>query len=168
MLGVLAFAMPASAQKAPRLELFAGYSYLRFDSTTLGFADYSNLHGGELAGAFNFSRHFGIVADVSDHFGNHLRVYQYIFGPQVMAHRGRVSGFAHALFGKANDRVSINGANTGTGRAVALGGGFDYYMSPRYSIRVVQADYLNTHTFNLSQGNLRVSTGVVFHWGGVK
>jgi len=165
---LVTFTYPAWSQKTPRLEAFAGYSYLRFDSTTLGFADYSNLHGFELAGAFNLSRNFGIVADVSDHYGNRLRVYQYMFGPQVLLHKGRVSGFAHALFGKANDRFNINGSSTSTGRAVALGGGFDYYMSPRYSIRVIQADYLDTHTFNVSQGNVRVSTGVVFHWGRAK
>jgi hypothetical protein len=168
VLAIAILVIPASAQKAPRLELFAGYSYLRFDSTTLGFSDSSNLHGGELAGAFNISRNFGIVADVSDHFGNHLRLYQWMFGPQFLGQRGRMTGFAHLLIGKSNDRVSVNGANTGTGRAVALGGGFDYYMSPRYSIRVVQADYLSTRTFNQSQGNLRISTGIIFHWGRAK
>src|SRR5256885_12434803 len=135
LVALATFAFPAWAQKAPRLEAFAGYSYLRFDSTTLGFADYSNLHGFELAGAFNLSRNFGLVADVSDHYGNHLRLYQYMFGPQVLLHKGRATGFAHVLFGKANNRVNINGSITGTGRAVALGGGFDYYMSPRYSLR---------------------------------
>jgi hypothetical protein len=161
-------ASPASAQKAPRLQLFAGYSYLRFDSTTIGFPDYSNLHGAELSGAFNISRNFGIIADVGDHFGNHQRVYEYLFGPQFLGQRGRKIIFARALFGKSNDRVSVNGVKAAGGRAIGVGAGFDYYMSPRYSIRVVQADYLDTRIFNASQGDLRVSTGIVFHWGRAK
>lgn len=167
-LASLLYVPPASAQKAPRLQLFAGYSYLRFDSTTIGFPDYSNLHGAEISGAFNISRNFGIIADVGDHFGNHQRVYEYLLGPQFLGQRGRKIIFAHAVFGKANDRVSVNGVKAASGRAIGIGAGFDYYMSPRYSIRVVQADYLDTHIFNVSQGNLRISTGIVFHWGRAK
>lgn len=163
-----AFAAPGWAQKAPRLQLFGGYSYLRFDSTTLGFADYSNLQGGELSGAFNVSRNFGFVADFSDHFGNHIRLYQYSFGPQFMFQHGRLTAFGHVLFGKANDHISLNGVIINSGRAIVPGVGFDYYISPRYSIRVVQADYLDTHTFNTGQGNLRISTGIVLHWGRAK
>ena len=43
-----AVSAPASAQsksKLPAIDVFGGYSYLRFDAKTLGFADQLNLNG---------------------------------------------------------------------------------------------------------------------------
>ena len=52
---------------------------------------------------------------------------------------------------------------------MAIGGGVDFKLSHRFSIRPVQVDYLMTHFDELglgaqNQNNLRVSTGVVFHF----
>ena len=73
------------------------------------------------------------------------------------------------LFGKAQNTVHIatqtqNGFES-VGRAIAAGGGFDLDVTHRFTFRVVQADYLNTHTFNNSQNNIRVSTGLLVHFG---
>ena len=53
--------------------------------------------------------------------------------------------------------------------AMAIGGGVDFKVSHRFSIRPVQVEYLMTHFNQLGtsaqkQNNLRVSTGVVFHF----
>ena len=53
--------------------------------------------------------------------------------------------------------------------AMAIGGGVDVKVAHRFSIRPVQVDYLMTHFNELgtgaqNQNNLRVSTGVVFHF----
>jgi len=60
------------------------------------------------------------------------------------------------------------------GMSDSAGGGFDFRLSRRMSIRPIQADYLLTHfnefdtfqlnTSNSTQNNLRLSTGVVFHF----
>jgi hypothetical protein len=52
---------------------------------------------------------------------------------------------------------------------MAIGGGVDFKVSHRFSIRAVQVDYLMTHfnefgTGAQNQNNLRVSTGFVFHF----
>jgi hypothetical protein len=57
---------------------------------------------------------------------------------------------------------------------MSLGGGFDFRWSRRLSIRPIQADYLLTHfnefetfqlnTSNSRQNNVRLSTGLVFHF----
>jgi hypothetical protein len=49
--------------------------------------------------------------------------------------------------------------------ATALGGGLDVKATDRISIRVVQADWLGTHYSDDLQSNVRVSTGIVFHFG---
>ena len=45
------------------------------------------------------------------------------------------------------------------------GGGFDYFWKPRITIRVVQADYINSNTFGVTQNDVRVSTGIVINFG---
>src|SRR5947208_15317835 len=50
------------AQQIPRVQVFGGYSYTRFDSPTLGFANRSNLNGFNISPAFNFA--YGFVVKV--------------------------------------------------------------------------------------------------------
>ncbi len=56
---------------------------------------------------------------------------------------------------------------------MTLGGGLDYNLSRRLSVRVLQADYLQTHfkefdslgpTLKGTQNNVRLFTGLVFHF----
>jgi hypothetical protein len=58
-------------------------------------------------------------------------------------------------------------ANAGAAFASNLGGGFDLNLNRRFSIRIIEADYLVT-TFNNGannhQNNTRISAGVVIHF----
>lgn len=153
------------AQSSPKAQIFGGYSYLRFDSTQIGFANVTNMNGFELSPAYNFTKHFGIAADASGHFGNHQRIYTFMAGPQLLFPRGNGIFFAHLLLGKSEDKVSLGYPNSSNRRAIALGVGYDHNFSARVAFRVVQVDYLDTQLFGTSQKNVRVSTGLVFHWG---
>lgn len=165
-LATLSFPALSSAQQKPaKLELFGGYSYVRIDSTTFGFADYSNLNGFDVEATYNFAKGFGVVGDISGNYGNHLSFYNFLIGPQISFRRGNRNIFGRVLFGKADNRVNLAGGLDSSGRALGVGVGFDYQYSPRIAIRVIQIDYLNTHTFDTTQGNLRASVGLVFQWG---
>lgn len=157
----------ADAQEAPRLAVFGGYSHLRFDSRPLGFADYSNLNGAFGGFAFNLTRNFGAVAEIGQQYGSHLEVANWLVGPQVYYHRWGVNFFGHVLFGQGQTRVDLGTPVRSTGRATAGGGGFDIPIGHRLSIRAIQADYISMHSFDSTQGNLRLSTGVVFGLGAV-
>jgi len=156
---------PAAAQQIPRAEIFGGYSYLRFETTTIGFADVSNLNGFEISPAYNFTKGFGIAADASGHYGNHQQVYTFMIGPQIMFRQLHGIVFGHFLFGKTEDKVHVNLGGSSNDRAFALGLGYDRPFSQRLTFRVFQADYLDTQVFGTSQHNLRISTGIVVHWG---
>ncbi len=161
----------AAAQNgvAPRWEVFTGYSYLRLDSTSFGFANKSNLNGWNAAGTFNLTLKWSATLDLSGHYGSQLRDFTYMIGPQYTWRRDRSKFFVHGLFGKAQDRVGITVGTVsgfkGVGRAFAGGVGYDWDWSPRITFRVVQADYIGSNAFGQSQHNIRVSTGVVFHFG---
>lgn len=158
------------AQEAPRWDVFGGYSLVRFDSPSIGYANYSYLSGwnAEVTGNIKLIR-LGVTLDGSGYYGSQLALYHYMIGPQYTWQREKSRFFVHGLFGKAEDMVNIavppKTSLESVGRSFGGGGGFDWDYNSRITIRVFQADYLNTHTFGNGQTNFRVSTGVVFHFG---
>jgi hypothetical protein len=163
--------LPSSlmAQVAPRYEVFGGYSYMRFDSPSIGYADYSNLNGWNAGGTFNFKLQWGVAVDASGNYGSQLASYHYFVGPQYSLRRDKYKVFFHGLFGKAQNDVSISvpprSVVKGVGRSFGGGGGFDWDFRPRFTIRVVQADYFNSSSFGATQNDFRISTGVVINIG---
>jgi opacity protein-like surface antigen len=175
------FGMTAQAQdKRKTIDVFAGYSYVRANPSTSGSNSFG-LNGGSASVAYNFNNWLSGVADFG---GYHSTLGQvsglegtlstYLFGPRVSYHRfGRVTPFGEVLFGVAHDVTGANGLNTANSRnafAMTVGGGVDYRVSSRFSIRPLKVDYLLTrfNEFNnpsaRSQNNLRVSTGIVFRF----
>jgi hypothetical protein len=162
---------PAAAQHVPQMELFGGYSYLHFDSKPFGYASDSNLNGwnGSIA-VPHLYRKLGVVADVSGNYGSGFREYNFLVGPQLTTEYRGFTVFGRFLYGKARDRVEVNGQAllglSGLGRAIAGGGGVQKVLSPKLSFRVLQVDYINASTLGQTQNNIRVSTGFVYRFGG--
>jgi hypothetical protein len=172
-LSVLALCrLPCAAQGVPRYELFGGYSYWRFDTTTVGFSGATSLDGGKISAAFNIKPYFGAVGEVSGGWGSQVRAYDALAGGQALHAIGKKLFFAQFLYGKAKARIAVpnepNGGQSSSGRSYVIAAGMDYALGPRWSFRVVQADYLSTHTFGANQSNFRVSTGIVYHVGQLK
>jgi hypothetical protein len=154
----------ARAQEIPRAQLFGGYSYTRFDSPTLGFANPSNLSGFNISPAFNLTYGFGVKAELTGQYGSKLNVRDLTVGPQFLYPRGKVLFFAHALFGDSRSFVRLGTGEGDTARAIVLGGGVDFGISPRFAFRAVQVDYVYTRLFSTTQNNVRISTGLVYRW----
>ncbi|HEY7616339.1 MAG TPA: outer membrane beta-barrel protein [Terriglobales bacterium] len=165
---VLLLASLAAAQDTPRLALSGTYTYVRFDSTTLGFVDRSGLQGFNTGIAFNLHPNFGVVAEVGKQYGSDLQLTQWLVGPRIYYPKWGALLFGHVLFGQGQARLDITSPVTNAGKAYAAGGGVDFPIGPRFSIRVIQAEYFRTRTFDRDQGNLRFSAGLVFRWGAVK
>lgn len=90
----------------------------------------------------------------------------------VPAHKW--SPFGQILIGVANASGSLVEGDTPAAKdstlnfASQVGGGLDYRIRRRFSIRVVEADYFLTTTsngVNDHQNNLRLSTGIAFRLG---
>jgi hypothetical protein len=137
---VMAASSRSLGQVAPRWEVFGGYAYRNVDSTTFGFAKRSTLNGFDAEATFNITPSWGVTADVGGQYGSQMTVYNFLIGPQYAIRWDRSKFFVHGLFGKAQD------------------------LTRRFTFRV-QADYLRTDTFGATQGDIRVSTGLVFHFG---
>lgn len=157
------------AQQVSRWEVLGGYSFMRMDSPTLGYADYSYVNGFIAGGAWNINRTWSVTANLTGHYGSELRLYNYMIGPQYSWRKEKSRFVFSGMFGKAENTVEIvTPTRTGfksVGRAFAGGAGYEIDLTPRFTYRVVQADYVNTSTFAASQRDIRVSTGLVVHFG---
>jgi hypothetical protein len=159
-----------SKSKLPAIDVFGGYSYLRFDSKTLGFANQLNLNGGNIEVALpDLYEGLGAVIDVSGHSTTEMEEFNFMIGPQYTYEWKSIRFYGHGLFGKARDRLRQPGTTqlepSHLGKAVAFGGGVDLPLKGRFSVRPIQADYLITTEFGSTQHNLRLSTGLVYRFG---
>ena len=158
----------ALAQDVPRVQIFGGYSYTRFVSRSFGFADQSGLNGYNFSSAFNVFRGFGVAAELSGQYASKLNLRDLAVGPQFLYPRGKTLFFGHILIGDARTLVRVGNGEGDTSRVIALGGGMDLDISPRFALRIFQVDYLHTTLFQDKQNNLRFSTGLVYQWGAIK
>jgi len=171
--GILLFAGIASAQEAPKVEVFGGYSYL-YTSIGGGFRGTNFDLGGSGSIAFNFNNWFGVVGDVGGyHTGNLVgghhsgNVITFMGGPKFAYRADKATLFAQTLFGGARFASNAVAPNfSTTSFAMALGGGVDVNVSEHFAVRPAQVEYILTR-FNLgfnpmSQNSVRYSAGVVF------
>ena len=174
LLAVLTFsALSLYAQEYPKIDVFAGYSYLQANPGNG--VDSFHLHGGSASAAYNFKDWLAGVADFGGYNnGNILNtgvngtLSTYLFGPRVTYHRfGRITPFGQTLFGASHANASAFGTSGSQNAfAMAIGGGVDYNLYRHFAIRPVQADYLLTR-FKVgtagaqNQNNVRLSAGFV-------
>ena len=159
----------AQILKVPEIDVFGGYSYLRFGGSQLGFPGALNLNGGNVEVSVHVYQGFGIVADFSGHSSQDLEEYNFLIGGQYKFDVKNLHFYGHGLGGKARTRLENIGASQGEpsslGGAALLGGGFEVPWKDRIVFRPVQLDYLLTGAFGDKFKSLRVSTGIVFRFG---
>lgn len=157
-----------------------------------GIGNRLSLNGWEASANVNFSRWLGVEGDLSGHYrgtcasvsGLTCSNFSFMGGPRFTFRDGKIVAFAHGLFGGDKLSLSINSGALGiagvsnltasvsnTSFALATGGGVDYAVTNRVSIRFAQFDYFLTRHLNdipgvPAQNNYRVSAGIVFSFGG--
>jgi outer membrane protein OmpA-like peptidoglycan-associated protein len=179
-------AASSSSATYPAVDLFVGYSFVRFSTNAGGVKESFNWHGltGALAG--NVNRWFSLVGDFGAYRIKGLpppvtgSAYTYLFGPQF-SHRGeRWTPFVHTLFGAArladiqvstspSGSAFFNRSFSANSFATALGLGLDANFNKHIGVRLFQVEYLMTRFTDggdNKQNNLRASAGLVLHFGG--
>jgi opacity protein-like surface antigen len=175
----LCFSAVASAQAPdnPKLEAFIGYSYLHFhepggdlvvDGENLGPVPAldASLNGGSASLAYSPINHLALVGDFGGYAstqGGNLAgaaILTFLFGPKIEVRTGKFTPFAQFLVGGAH----VTGSGGSSSFAWAAGGGVDMNLTHRFSIRLVQAEFLKTYLTDFvtnRQDNVRISAGVV-------
>ena len=172
----------AAAQDLPKIEVSGGYSYVRANQINSGGCCF-HMNGGSGSLAVNVNRHIRLVGEIGGyHSGNvnstglDLNVVSYLFGPRIaLRNHTRVTPFGEILAGGAHASGTLysgapasSGLGSQNGFAAAVGGGLDVKVSRRVALRLIQADYFVTKLQNGSnnhQNNLRISAGLVLHFG---
>jgi len=184
-LGTLAVAQD---QTTPKWELYGGYSVLNPGADVHGTISPGNiplnshldwnLRGAGASATYDFSHHFGLTIDASDHWGisaNRLDRADFSnlsIGPKFTWHYYRFSPFLEVLAG--DQRLYPEAFHHVDKLGVMGGGGVDVKLSRHFAWRVIRADYVassyrfgpsvNTSTTVLH--GARLQTGLVFMFGG--
>jgi len=171
------FGSSANAQEEPKVDVFAGYSYVRVNPSTAGTPNFS-LNGAEASLTYHVKDWLSGVADFGGYTNGSLPVTKaagtlstYLFGPRV-SYRSyrRFTPFGEALFGVAHAGGAIAGSpGTHNVLGMAFGVGVNYRLNSRFSLEPLKVDYLLTRFSegtlnNQNQNNLRASTGFVVHF----
>jgi opacity protein-like surface antigen len=163
-----------SAAAHAQFYVFGGYSYLHADLNSAGSANLNGWNGSIEGKVLPL---IGLVADFSGEYGSanvpfdnvsstsvSIHQHNFLFGPQLSVSVGKVRPFAHALFGASHLSDSALGASSSNNAfAYAIGGGVDYHLVPLFAWRV-QGDFLQTRFNSTSQNDVRIATGLVFHF----
>jgi peptidoglycan-associated lipoprotein len=180
-LAVLLFsAAAAHGQIATPVEVMLGYSYVHANAPP-GECGCFSMNGGNGGFAAYLEHGISAVADVGGYFQNNvdnsgrsLQVETFLFGPRYSStHWKKWTPFGQVLFGGTLGSGTLYGPNATTsgsssGFSMSAGGGLDWNFARRVSLRLIQADYLMTrlpNSVNNNQNNLRITVGVVFHFG---
>jgi hypothetical protein len=165
------------AQDEPKLELYGGYDYARFNinanvtgqppSQTFN----GNGGGGQLI--YNFNDWLGVLGDVSGVWATNATragaAIPYLFGPRINFWHRKMTPFAQVLVGGVATSSGIETGGWQTHFAMATGGGIDIRLSKHFSLRPFQAEFLMTRLpngINNRQDNFQVSAGVSLTFGG--
>jgi len=166
----------------PRGDLALGYSYLHSNAPPAGCGCF-NMNGGNATFAWAIRPgSWALVGDVLSTYaggvsaaGYDLTLTAFTGGVRYLPPAGHSSlhPFGQVLAGVAHSSGTLvqgtnpASANAGAAFAGSFGGGLDLRATSRFSVRLVEADYLLT-TFdngsNNHQNNLRISAGVVFRF----
>jgi hypothetical protein len=137
------------------------------------------LNGWELSATHHMTSSFAFTVDASGDYGlatsgfpinGRARQYLFLGGPQFSWH-SHIAPFVHALAGATRQSATASGNNFFVtfpqeqwGFAAAAGGGFNANISPNFSIRLIQADYVVTRLGSSMQSQPRLSIGFVFRF----
>jgi|SRR5579864_4383574 len=172
---VFLVSLGAAAQDVPKVDLFAGYSYVH---TGPGISLPSfNANGGVGSVALNFTDWGSLVVEVGGiHTGAingtdvDATALTYLAGPKISFFRhSTFSPFAQALFGVVNTNPGFNQTAIAHNTfAMSPGVGLDWNATRHFGIRLGQLDYLLTRiptsTNQVNWNNFRYSAGVVLRF----
>lgn len=160
----------------PRYTVGLGFNNIRANAppSSCGCFD---MNGGFLSGSAAVNYWLSAAAEVTGGhatnigpLGQSLTLTTYTVGPRVDFRLQRFSPYVQVLLGAAHASDSYfpeNGTYSTSANSFAFstGGGVEYFINHRFTIRVIEAQYLHTsfpNGGNDSQNHLMLGAGVVF------
>src|ERR1700735_501096 len=169
------------AQAQPSQEIALDYTYVHTNAPPGGCGCFS-MNGGGGSYAYHFGPQFAMVVDIGvehaskvDSGGDDLTLTSFLSGPRFFYRRPntRFVPYGQVLLGAVRATGSLGAANSNGALSSAvfgsaLGGGVEYNLSRRFTLRLAEVDYFITtfdNPVNGRQNNIRVTAGVAYHFG---
>jgi Outer membrane protein beta-barrel domain/PKD domain len=173
-LSLLPSAVLAQDQPVPKVDVFGGYAWydpvLRVNGVKLE----DNPKGFGIGITYNFNKFLGLTLDGSGHWGDNNSTGTVMFGPRIKFRQEHFEPFVHAMTGLHMLTADPVGVVDDKGVGVRVGGGFDIPINQRFSVRLLQADYVWAHhnfypatpTRSSNPSGAELRTGIVVNFGG--
>lgn len=154
-------------EELPKIEVFGGYSYLRSEG--------GNFNGWKTGVGFTVNRWLAVAVDADGHYFSENtshgtlkeREYSVTAGPHFSyRNKSKIVPFAYAMAGVAWERSSLAGdSESHSGFAFETGGGLDWEVSKKVSIRLVDIGASVANIGGHTTVKPKFTTGVVFKFG---
>jgi hypothetical protein len=170
---------PLPARVDPTWQLFSGYTYVHASSNDTRYG----LMGWEGSATRHLTPWFGFEATFSGLSGNgpavvpsYVSRFAFLFGPHISFRKtSKATPFVHWLIGGVRGSARTSAPDCGDGASCPVstsndtffagnvGGGLDMRVTPRLSVRALEADYFYDN-FRAGQAHAQISTGITFNW----
>lgn len=158
---------------------FFGYSFAQGEIPTKAGAAAINMQGWEASVDGKVMPWLSAVADLDWHYGSATSTcstanctpapidgsrHMLLFGARPFIQKGKFTPYAQALLGFAHQSDATGSVSvTDLGFSSGIGGGVDYKLMQAISWRT-QLDWIHTQLFSNGHNNIRISTGLAFHF----
>lgn len=165
---------------APRVDVTAGYHLINANAPPAQCGCFT-ANGGFVGAQYNLSSRLGLDGEVGtvrasriSSLGQNLALTTFLAGPRIGLPGRRISPFGEFLAGGAHAGNSYfpsknsAGAASASSFAYSAGGGVDFELNSRYSVRLFDVSFLHTafpNGANGTQRQLQINAGVVMHFG---
>jgi len=165
---------------APRFDITTGYHLINANAPPAECGCFT-ANGGYVGAQYNLSSRLGFVGEVGtvhaskiSSLGQNLALTTFLAGPRITVSGRRMSPFGEFMLGGAHagDSYFPNGSSGGSSAstfAYSAGGGLDFNLNSRYSVRLFDASFLHTsfpNGANGTQRQMQINAGIVMHFGG--
>jgi outer membrane immunogenic protein len=175
LLHAQAISMNGSSNEITRFEVGANYNYFHANAPP-GQCGCFSLNGGSGTFVYNLKPAWAAVADLTvghatnvDNSLQNITIFNYLFGPRYTRRTSsRFVPYGEVLLGGAKEDVNFQFTINRNAFGVLAGGGVTTRLNRRFGVTIVEGDWIYTripNAVNNRQNDLRIVTGVIYHFG---
>jgi peptidoglycan-associated lipoprotein len=170
-----AISMGGASGDVPRLEFGANYNYFHANAPP-GQCGCFSLNGGSGTVVYNITAKWAAVADLMvghannvDNSLQNITIFNYLFGPRYTRRMSsRYVPYGEVLLGGAKEDVNFQFTINRNSFGLLAGGGVTTRLKRKFGLTLGEVDWIYTRIPNAQnnrQNNLRIVTGVTYHFG---
>lgn len=170
-----AISMGGANYDVPRLEFGANYNYFHANAPP-GQCGCFSLNGGSGTVVYNITTKWAAVADLTvghannvDNSLQNITIFNYLFGPRYTRRMSsRYVPYGEILLGGAREDVNFQFTINRNSFGLLAGGGVTTRLKHRFGLTLGEVDWIYTRIPNAKnnrQNDLRVVTGITYHFG---